>query len=204
MRVEIGMRRGTTVIEVLVGASILLMLMGSLYLLMIAGLRYFMQGRAYQTVQQQSLVGLRRVLGELQNSRRSHFQYSALPEPHMVFLSAALPFPGGGRLQADPADGLLIWQKWVAYRVQGNQLQRDELVGGGLPSKTPPAGIEPYASFDFAGPESKVVARNITGLECTDASSDSVLVELIASEDTASDKRTEIRLRSQVFLYNRF
>lgn len=195
--------RGTTVIEVLVACSVLMMLLGALYLLMVGGMRYFMQGRAFQTVQQQSLVGLRNVLAELQDSRRDSFQYSAAPVPHIIFLSAARPYPNAGHVQQD-ASGAVNWQKWVCYRVSGAELQRDEWVGPGLPSTTPPA-LPGYAAFNFTGPEMKVIARNITELNCSDGPTvNSVFVEVVSSEATGSDKTTEMRLRSQVHMYNRF
>lgn len=198
-------RRGTTLIEVMVASAVLLMLMGSLYLLMTAGLRYFMQGRAYQTVQQQSLIGLRAMLAELQDSRRTDLEFSSVPVPHVRFLSPSPPYPNGnGPVQSDPSSGKILWQKWVCYRVFNNELQRDEQIGAGLPSVTAPAAIPGYGTFDFTGPEFKVVARNVTELNLADASPDSIFVELVASENTGSARRTEQRLRSQVFLYNRF
>lgn len=196
-------RRGTTVIELLVACALLLFLMGCLYTLLVTGLHYFQQARAYQDVQQQSLVGLRSVLSELQDSRPGSWSYATAPVPHLIFLSASLENTVGP-IQHDPASAEVQWQKWVCFRLTGGKLERTELVI--TPTINPPA-LPAYGSFTFAGAGSRPVAHDIQSffVEAGDTPY-SVFVEVTSRVATGSgpNKYTELKLRSQVFLYNRY
>lgn len=196
-------RRGTTVIELLVACVLLMFLMGCLYGLLVTGLHYFQQARAYQDVQQQSLVGLRSVMAELQDSRPGSWSYGTVPVPHLIFLSASLENTIGP-IQHDPGSGDVQWQKFVCFRLFENKLERTELVT--TPTTNPPA-LPAYASFTFAGAGSRTVAHDIQAffVELGDTPY-SVFVEVTSRVATGSgpNKYTELKLRSQVFLYNRY
>lgn len=201
-------RTGFSIIEVLVAGSLLLFLLGACYLLMVGGMRYFQQGRAYQTVQNQSLIAMRNLLAELQDSRPNCWSYNALPVPNLIFLSAAQPMPNDGPVQHSPM-GMINWQKWVCYRLQPTgELERQELAppaAPGLPNVMPPAVIPLYASFNFAGPNLRVIARNITRFRIqADVSPDTLRIEIRATEATGTNKVTEMELISRAYLQNRF
>ncbi len=198
-------RGGFSIIEVLVSGTLLLFLLGALYLLMVAGMRYFQQGRAYQTVQNQTMIAMRHLLAELQDSRPTCWDYDTVPVSHLIFLSASQPMPNDGPVQHSPL-GVINWQKWVCYRLTATgELQRDEMVPVGLPSVMPPATIPAYAGFGFAGPNLRIIARSITRFRVVqDVSPDTLRIELQAREATASNKFTEMELISRAYLQNRF
>ncbi len=208
-------RRGSTIIEVMVASAILLLMLGVLYLLMVGGLRYFQQARAYQNVQMESTLGLRKLLAELQDSRASTVVYRQNPTSHVVFLSACLPHPNAGPVVHAP-DGHVQWQKWVCYRANGSNLERDELPLG-APTTTPPSPAPVYGAFDFGGADFKVMARNLKTPEdlvltplnrslrvWSGPTADCMRVQLIFSENTSSTQVTELRAQGQVHMYNRF
>lgn len=198
-------RSGFTIIEVLVSGSLLLFLLGALYLLMVAGMRYFQQGRAYQTVQNQTMIAMRRLLAELQDSRPTCWSYNNLPVSHLIFLSASQPMPNDGPVQHSPL-GVINWQKWVCYRLTATgELQRQELVPLGLPNVMPPSTIPVYGSFVFAGPNLRIVARSISRFRVVqDVSPDTLRIEIQAREATGTNKFTEMELISRAYLQNRF
>ncbi len=201
-------RSGFTIIEVLVSGSLLLFLLGALYLLMVGGMRYFQQGRAYQTVQNQTMIAMRRLLAELQDSRPGCWSFNNLPVSHLVFLSASLPMPNEGPVQHSPL-GVVNWQKWVCYRLTAaNELERQEFcppAAPGLPNVMPPSTIPAYGSFIFAGPNLRIVARSISRFRVVqDVSPDTLRIEIQAREATGTNKFTEMELISRAYLQNRF
>ncbi len=203
-------RAGFSIIEVLVAGSLLLFLLGACYLLMVGGMRYFQQGRAYQTVQNQCTIATKKLLAELQDSRPNCWFSSGVPVEHLIFLSAELPMPNDGPLQHSPL-GMINWQKWVCYRrTATGELERQELappVAPGLPSVVPPNTIPPYASFTFSGPNLRVIARNIVKFRVWRVPIDppEVLhIELHAEEATGTNKFTRLETTTRAYLQNRF
>lgn len=196
-------RSAFTLVEVVVSMGVMLLLMGCLATLVAATSRYHQQSRAFQQVMQQANLSLRAVVDPLQNSRPGRWSYSNLPVAHLLFLSPSPPYATGGGFTYDP-QGNLIWRKYLGFRMQNQELLRDELVSAGLPSSTPPT-VPNYADFTWSGAQSRVVGRNLSAfLVETGDTVESVLVSLTTRQETSSSHMTQLNLKTQVFLKNRF
>ncbi|MGE0494936.1 MAG: hypothetical protein AB7S38_37360 [Vulcanimicrobiota bacterium] len=198
--------RGFSLAELSVYSLLLSLLLGSIYLLMHSGMRYFRLGEAYQTVQQETVVGLRKLSDELANASTNSVSYSNAPFPHVYFLSAERPQTVAGQPTHDPA-GDLEWRKWVCYYhdAAGRRLMRVEEALG-TPTvvpvgATPPAppGTAPYFQ---ALPGASSLGSHVTGLSFTAEAGAAVLIRLTCQTDTASDKTTTITLQNIVRFVN--
>ena len=205
---------GATVIETLVAASILLLVFGAVYSVLRAGVRYLQQAEAYQTSQQQAVIGMRKMLSELQNSNLATINVNPpiAPVPpvapgvdHLVFLSAESPGSITGAMAHDASTGALQWQKWVCfYRNGNNELWRaEDALSSPVtlpPSPTPPDLLTFQA---LSSPAARVLARHIDTLSFTlGATNNWIVIELSSRVATSSDKFTSVRLQSGVRLQN--
>lgn len=183
--------------------GLLLGLLGSLYLLVLAGLRFFQQGEVSQTVQQQAGLGLRRLNDDLSMSNLATVTFGAGPD-HVFFLSPLKTSDQPDyRVYTYDASGNLEWHSWIGYVLSPNgELVRTE-VALGAPTLVPPVpAVPPLATF--AGSAiNRVVARNVSSLVVTPgATAQTLRLDMTVSVATASDKRTELTLGSQVRVQN--
>ena len=190
-------RVGFSMAEIIVFTFLLLMLTTGMYLLLVAGLRTVQQTQAYQTAQQQATTGIRKLVGELSDARADNdfLLYSPGSSNGVRFLSANIPLPASSsHMVHDGTSGAVIWQKWVGYYLNGQNLMRVEAPGSGTPCAACTAVGIPNclnAQFDPSAPlpvltipavptgasgggawaipasrkGTKVVARNITVLD---------------------------------------
>lgn len=183
--------------------GLLLGLLGSLYLLVLAGLRYFQQGEVSQTVQQQAGLGLRRLNDDLSMSNLATVTYGPGPD-HVFFLSPLKTSDQPDyRLYTYDASGNLEWHSWIGYVLNPNgDLVRYEVDPGG-PTLVPPVPAVPALATFTASAINRVVARNVSSLVVTPgATAQTLRLDLTVSVATASDKRTELTLGSQVRVQN--
>ena len=198
--------RGFSLAELSVYSLLLSLLLGALYLLMASGMRYFRLGEAYQTVQQETVVGLRKLGDELANASTNSVSYSNAPFPHVYFLSADRPQNVAGQPTYDSA-GDLEWRKWVCYYhdVAGRRLMRVEEALG-TPQVVPVGAAAPAApggAAYFQGlPGATSLGSHVTGLSFTAEPGSAVLIRLTSQTDTASDKTTTVTLQNVVRMMN--
>ncbi|MBI3925356.1 MAG: hypothetical protein HY319_07455 [Armatimonadetes bacterium] len=193
--------RAFSLLELVVYCALLLLLLGGIYLLVTSGMRYLQLGTAYESVQQQSQVGVRKMVDEVGNSSRAALFFDAVPTSHLILLSADRPLP-----DQDPwtyASGQLQYRKWVCFywNQAERTLVRSELDAGGL-FTDPTAPPRPGLAALQAAP-SRVLAREISGLIFSfGATNQFVRIQISAEEDTASDRVTRVTLATEVQLQN--
>ncbi|MEW6279618.1 MAG: hypothetical protein AB1758_13400, partial [Candidatus Eremiobacterota bacterium] len=92
-------------IETLVASAILMLLLGGVYLLLVGGMRYYQQARSYRAAQQDAQLGLQAIVEEVQDTRAGTVVLdNSPPTPHVIFLSANLPYPNGtGPIRHEPS-----------------------------------------------------------------------------------------------------
>jgi len=199
------MSRGFSLIELVVTSALLLFLTGGITLVTMNGMRYFRLGYAYQTAQQQALVAMRKLVDELQNSRRDSVSSSSSPspEPHLVFLSARPPEPTTGALVHD-VDGRLLWQKWVCYYLTTDrQLVRTERPLDETPPGliVPPLPAAPLVA-EMAALQGRRIADGIEAVTFNPGPLRYLDLSLTGRAETGSDRSTRVILRSRVWLLN--
>ena len=199
--------RGFSLIEMAVYSTLLLFLMGGVYLMVSAGLYYYQTGRAFQEVQNQAALALRRMSLELANGTPLAVNLDELnPADHLILLSADHLMPNSGDFWTYNTANELERHKWVCYfRNSANQLVRTEAAAVGAPVAIPPVPARPnLATFQaVAAPPTRVAARQISFLEYS-RTLDLVSVEIRARNSTgsAANDFTEVVLTTEVRMKN--
>lgn len=158
-----GRARGTTLLELLSYSALLIMLFGMVYSVLALSLRYYHNAEDAGGLQNEAMVALNRVLGELSGTPARAVRADA---NGIVFLSART---ADGRLRYD-SDGNLLWQEVVCY-------YRDTANGRGVlrrkeramtPTATVPTTLPTVADLrGDASLPSTIVARDIASLTVT-------------------------------------
>ena len=198
--------RGFTLIELAVYSGLLGFLLTGLYLITRGGLHYYRTSVAYQTVQQQALVALSKLTSELANSDpRSVSLEGGQGGPNIKFLSADAYLDPGQPWAFDAGTSRLLWRKWVAYqRLPSLDLTRSELrVAPPTGVVVPPFPAAPLlTAFPGIGtPAWRVVAKGVEVFEIR-TMLDRVDIELVTRQETASNKKSFVRLHTAVRLEN--
>lgn len=199
------MSRGFSLIELVVASALLMFLTGGITLVTMNGMRYFRLGYAYQTAQQQALVAMRKMVDELQNSRRDSVSSSSSPsvDPHVTFLSARAPEPNAGSLVHDD-QGRLLWQKWVCYYLSTDR----QLIRSERPlDETPPGLVVPPLPAappvaELAALAGRRVADGIEAVTFNPGPQRYLDLSITGRAETGSDRSTRVILRSRVWLLN--
>ena len=192
------LRRGFTVIEVLVYATILLILVGAITLAVQGGLKYMRQGAEYQDAQRQTLIGLKSLTSDLSRSttawRDPDGGTPAMTNAdYMIFLS---PIPNPPATDWTYSGDELQYHAWICYYLSAKPIGdlirvRRPLAGPSTSSLI--TGIPTLADFQTPQPgdESRVIARGVTEFRLNDgASGGQVQINLTCSvnwEDTDGD-----------------
>lgn len=198
-------RRGFTLVEMLVYMAILSLLLSGIYMLLVGGLGFVRDGSAYQTAQQQALVGMRWLSSETCNStrvRRSPALGPTTNSTHLIFLS---PDPiGGGSWTYSGAE--LEYQKYVCFfwDSASSQLIRTEqaLSSPAISILTdPPPSLATMQAIPE--PDRRVIARQITDLRINEGSTpDQIVFEITGEEATSWDRSTRVTFRTQIRMEN--
>ncbi|MBI3926961.1 MAG: hypothetical protein HY319_15605 [Armatimonadetes bacterium] len=197
-----GNRRAFSLLELVIYCALLLFLLGGLHLLVTTGMRYLQLGTAYETVQQQSQIGLRKTVDEIANSSRAAVHFDTAPTPHVILLSAERLLPDQEHWTYSGTQ--LEYRKWVCfYRDPDRQaLVRSELDAGGLFTDPTAAARPAFAAFEAA--PGRVLADHVSDLSFRfGATTQFVRVQITTLEATASDRATRVTLATEVQLQNR-
>lgn len=199
--------RAFTLIEVSIYSAVLLLLMGGVYSVVVGGFRYLRLAQAQETVNQQALVGMRRMTTLLEGGSQSNLVIGgAVDDQHIIFLSLSGPEP------ADPDvltfTGVLPnWQKWVCfYKNAQDQLVRAELPVG-TPGPDPLAHAAPTFAGDILPLDAQPIAQNVFRLNFNYATPPQVAIELETKVDTNSGTvtnptSTNLRMEASATLLN--
>lgn len=200
-------RRGFTLIEVAVVSAVILLLMSGVYTVVAGGMRYLRLAQAHQTVNQQAVVGMRRVISEVSCASQSALQHADLPRDYLLFLSPLAPGPAASTDYTYNGTSL-EWKKWVCFYLDDdNRLVRAELA---LPTPTTNPGGEAIPDFanDILPLPAQPVAHNVEEVDFSTPASGAVTVELRTFQETGSAKadgtkrETAMRLISSLRIVN--
>lgn len=199
--------KGFTLIEVAVYSGLLSLLLTGIYLLLISGLGFVRKGAAYQTAQQQSLVGIRWMTHDISNGTAAQRSPALTPTSdadHIIFLSPETADNGPWTYLAVRQ---LEYYRWVCFYWNSatNELVRTaELLGTQSIASTAGAAPALATMQGVVDPNlRRVIARNVVDLKINEGSQpDMVLIEISCEEATASDKVTRVTYRGQVRMEN--
>jgi type II secretory pathway pseudopilin PulG len=193
--------RGFTLVEVVVYSSVLLFLLGGIFMVVEGGSRYFRLAEAHETVNQQAVIAMSRIRGELTNGSQASLNPSNTPQDHILFLS---PFGMDDTNEDDyEYDGTqLIWKKWVCFYLDGE----DRLVRAEFDTPdSPDPSVPPLPNFtaDILPRPTRTMATNVAAVNFQFFPAPSVIRVTIETEKrTGSDRTTNVELISSVRLVN--
>jgi hypothetical protein len=198
--------RGATLIEVTIYSAVLIMLLGGLWVVVEGGMRFLRLSEAGQTVNQQAVIGLRKVLQELTPASQASLDLPLtapppLPQDHVTFLSPESPegdppgytFAGGSDME---------WRKWISIFQDGNQLVRVESELGTFVTDPATVPIPDFATVVTAWPRRKPIANDVADANFFRINPAVVRVEIVTSVSTGTGKTTDMQLISSVRLLN--
>lgn len=194
------LRRGFTLLEVMVYAVLLGIMMTAMYLLLRTTLGFMRETNATASLQASAQRTAVKIAAELAQAHKGVGNIVASTSPSgIVFLS---PRPGSGSTMYDSA-GNQLWRQWVCYYfdAQKGRIMRSE-INLSTPTTTPPSC--PYTVLNFTGlPGNKMVADKVTGFSVA-LSGGATVVDLTASfsETVNSDNDYELQVTNQVLLRN--
>ncbi len=198
--------RGFSLAELAVYSAILGMLLSGLYLLLISGLGFVRKGAAYQTAQQQALVGMRWLTQDIANGTaigRMPALTPAVDANHIIFLSPETANNGPWTYLGRE----LEYYNWVCFYWNsgtGEVIRAVEPLATQSVAALAPAAPTLAVMQAIVDPlRRRVVARNITDLKINEGSQpEMVLIEITGEQATASDKVTSVTFRGQVRMEN--
>jgi hypothetical protein len=195
--------RGFTLIEVAVYSAVLLLLLGGVFMVVEGGMRYFRLAEAHETVNQQAVIAMGRIRGELANGSQTSLNPGAAPQPHILFLS---PFGMDGSGEEEYEYGgngtQVLWKKWVCfYRDGQSRLVRAEF---DVPDVIDPSvPVVPDFAVDILPLPAQTLATNVSAVNFQFFPAPAVIRITVETEDrTASDRTTNVELISSVRLVN--
>ena len=198
--------RAFTVIELLVYIGILSLLLSGLYLLLMGGLDSVKTGAAYQTAQQQALLGMTWLRKELANStliRRSPVLGPASNSNHIIFLS---PDPVGGGAWTY-AGSQLYYHKYVCFywdSATDEIIRTEQALPSPELSTTAPPPPDLLTMQAIVDPDRRVVAKKIKDLRINEGvTPEMIIFELAGEEATTAGRVTRVAYRTQVRMENR-
>jgi len=111
---RILVRRGFSILELMVGMSIVLLFLSISYFTLAQGVRYVRETDTYAFPQKEGAVLVRKLSEELSNSHE-RWVIPGLQAASVRFLSAENPDNQTTRLDFDAVTGRPLWKKWVCY-----------------------------------------------------------------------------------------